>query len=350
MLNEIFVCSLAVLLGGLLFWSFRVLPHEGRQMIASVPVVKDELGSWQGLNLTYYGLFVSVAIVVAVALVFLLLGSIDIPIVGTATVLLLILPVWAVSAKAMARLVEKKPHTLTIGGATFVAIFLTPAAVYTANMVLGWRSGIDIPMIPVLSAVALTYAMGEGIGRLACISFGCCYGKPLSDCGTIVRRLVGRHAFVFSGKTKKIAYESNLDGREVVPIQAMTSVIYVSAGLVSIFLYLNAHFIASLFVSMITTQVWRAFSETLRADYRGDGNISAYQIMAVIAVVCTIAFGALVSAESAPTPDLSAGLKTLWNPMMILMLQGVGIVTFFYTGRSMVTGSTMSFHVHADRT
>ena len=86
MWNEIFVISLAVLLGGLLFWSFRVLPHEGRQIIASVPVVKDELGSWKGLNLTYYGLFVSVAIVVAVAFILLLLGSIDIPIVGTATV------------------------------------------------------------------------------------------------------------------------------------------------------------------------------------------------------------------------------------------------------------------------
>ena len=63
MVNGIFVISLAVLLGGLLFWSFRTLPHEGRQIIASVPMVKDQHGLWQGLNLTYYGLFVALAVV-----------------------------------------------------------------------------------------------------------------------------------------------------------------------------------------------------------------------------------------------------------------------------------------------
>jgi hypothetical protein len=33
------------------------------------------------------------------------------------------------------------------------------------------------------------------------------------------------------------------------------------------------------------TQVWRFLSEFLRADYRGSGRISAYQVMALFAAV-----------------------------------------------------------------
>jgi prolipoprotein diacylglyceryltransferase len=350
MANELFVISLAVLLGVLLFWSFRALPHEGRQIIASVPLVKDQQGLWQGLNLTYYGLFVSLAVVSACALLFVLLGSIGIRIGITMAFIVLVLPACACAAKIVARVVERKRHTLTVGGATFVAIFLTPAAVALANLLLGWSAETKLPMIATLSALAVAYAMGEGIGRLACISFGCCYGKPVADCGPVIQRIIGRHAFVFSGKTKKIAYESNMEGQEVVPIQAITSVVFVGVGLISLFLYLNSHFFASLLTAMITTQAWRTFSETLRADYRGSGKISAYQIMAGIAVICTIVLGAVTSTKSVPTPDLLSGLKSLWDPGVIFFLQGVCIMTFLYTGRSMVTGSTMSFHVHADRT
>ncbi|MFC1836345.1 prolipoprotein diacylglyceryl transferase family protein [Thermodesulfobacteriota bacterium] len=228
----------------------------------------------------------------------------------------------------VARVVEKKPHTFTIGGPTFIAIFLTPAAVYSANLFLAETSGVEIPMIAALSAIAVAYAMGEGIGRLACISFGCCYGKPLADCGDMVRRLIGRHAFVFSGKTKKIAYESDMEGREVVPIRAITSVAYVVAGLISLWLYLNPHFLTSLLVAMLTTQLWRILSEALRADYRGVGTVSAYQVMAGIAVIITIVVGFVVSAESVPIPNLILGLKTLWNPAMIIPLQLTGILTF----------------------
>ena len=38
----------------------------------------------------------------------------------------------------------------------------------------------------VLAALAIGYILGEGLGRLACLSFGCCYGKPLDQCGKVV--------------------------------------------------------------------------------------------------------------------------------------------------------------------
>ena len=55
-----------------------------------------------------------------------------------------------------------------------------------------WLPGLDdgsLPVLPTLAALAVGYAFGEGIGRLACISYGCCYGKPLRTCGPRVKKI-----------------------------------------------------------------------------------------------------------------------------------------------------------------
>lgn len=343
--NAVFVAAFAVVLGLAIHWSFKNLPGEGRQFIGSIPIAKTGPDQWTGLNLTYYGLIISASLVTSTALIFVLMGSTKVSAGLTSIVLLLMLPICAPAARILARVVEKKPHTLTIGGAAFVGIFAAPVAVWIANAVAGQRFGTAIPMLPCLAAIAIAYAIGEGIGRLACISFGCCYGKPLSQCDPLMRRLIGGHAFVFSGKTKKIAYESCLDEKEVVPIQAITCVTYVATGLAAVFLFLHSAFLSALFLCMVITQGWRVFSETLRADYRGEGKISAYQIMAGVAVVYTLAFGSLMDSGPVAAPDIRRGLAAMWNPAMILALQAVGIGTFLYTGRSKVTGSILSFHV-----
>ena len=67
-----------------------------------------------------------------------------------------------------------------------------------------------MPMLETMGAIFIAYAFGEGIGRLACISFGCCYGKPLSECNPLIERIFQRWNFAFQGKTKKIAYASIL--------------------------------------------------------------------------------------------------------------------------------------------
>jgi hypothetical protein len=293
---------------------------------------------------------VATAVTAASALILILMASVGVSVQMTAVVLLIVLPVWAPAAKVVARIVENKPHTFTIGGATFVGIFVTPLAVWLTNALLASRGGTHIPLLPALAAVAVAYTIGEGIGRLACISFGCCYGKPISQCSGLVRRLFGHHAFVFSGKTKKIAYEGGLDGEKVVPIQAMTSVIHVGVGLATLLLFLNAAFLWALALSMVVTQAWRAFSETLRVDHRGEGTISAYQIMAIVAVALTMVLASFLASDPARTPDLLSGLSALWHPAVILALQVVWAGTFLVTGRSMVTGSILSFHVFEDRT
>jgi hypothetical protein len=48
-------------------------------------------------------------------------------------------------------------------------------------------------------------------------------------------------------------------------------------------------------------------------------------------------------------PSIAAGLKSLWQPSLIVFLQLLWITVFLYTGKSQVTGSQISFHVIRDR-
>jgi hypothetical protein len=154
---------------------------------------------------------------------------------------------------------------------------------------------------------------------------------------------------VFFGSTKKIAYAGGLEATEVIPIQAITAVFYTICGLIASVMFLTAHHLVAFLLATIATQGWRSFSETLRADYRGEGNISAYQIMGIAGVAYAIAAAYFLASEPSAQPDLAAGLKSIWSPELILFLQGIWILIFYYTGRSTVTGATLSFHVHSDR-
>jgi hypothetical protein len=199
------------------------------------------------------------------------------------------------------------------------------------------------------AAIAIAYAFGEGLGRLACISFGCCYGKPLSGSTGWLRRIFRGRCFVFFGATKKIAYAGGMEGTQVIPIQAVTAVLYSACGLLATWLFLESHHCAAFLIATITTQVWRSLSETMRADYRGEGRISAYQIMGMIGAAYAVGVASILNENALGAPDLSAGLATLWHPAMILFLQGIWLVIFLHTGRSTVTGATLTFHVHEDR-
>lgn len=104
---------------------------------------------------------------------------------------------------------------------------------------------INIPVLPALAALSIAYAFGEGLGRLACISFGCCYGKPVSLCHPALRRIFEHWSFIFSGKTKGIAYASNLDGEKVIPVQGITAVVYISTALLGVLFFINSLFTSS---------------------------------------------------------------------------------------------------------
>lgn len=346
--EALFVTGLGVGFLSLVTWGWRTLPDEGWQFLASVPTGKPQDDCWHGVNFTYYGVLIATAFVMATAMMCLLMAAAHLPVSSTLTVVLPIIAICVPASKLVARLVEHKRHTSTSGGASFVGILLAPWVIALTNATIGSLTHVHIPIMVALAALAVCYTLGEGLGRIACISFGCCYGKPLSQMSPRLQHLFDKVSFVFTGKTKKIAYASGLEGQKVVPIQALTSALYLSAGLLATLLFLHSHYATAWLVAMLTTQIWRPLSEVWRADYRGAGQVSAYQIMGLCAIPYTVALAWLYAATPVPAAHLMTGLQALWNPLLVVVLEALWAGIFVYYGRSTVTESTLSFHVRSE--
>jgi hypothetical protein len=349
MANELFVLVLALFCAASLFWGFKVLPAERWQVLAAVPRGKKPDDTWEGLNFTYYGFFVAGAYVMGAVILFVLLGALRVPVPAIFLLVTLMAAVCLPASKLVAAIVERKAHTLTVGGASFVGIILAPGMVWVTGLLAGPRMGLDLPVLPVLAGISVAYAFGEGLGRLACISFGCCYGKPLSSCHPFIRFLFKKNHFVFWGKTKKIAYAHGLDQIPVFPVQAVTSVIYITAALGGTYLFLTGRSGLAFLLSLLTTQLWRLFSEFLRADYRGQNRVSAYQWMSLLASGYGLFLSGRLGDSQSLIPDILAGLSSLWHPALLIFFQALWLFLFFFTGRSVVTGSVISVKVIKDR-
>ena len=344
--NEIFLILLSILSGLLLWWGFKTLPGERWQIMATIPMRKIDSDRWDGLNLTYYGVFSANAYLISMAIMFVLFGAIKINVKTTFALVTIMLAICIPMARIVAIVVEKKAHTRTVGGAVFVGLLLAPLAIVAVNKVMG--SAESVPVMPAMAALAISYSLGEGIGRLACISFGCCYGRALSECSPLMQRLFRYNNFIFSGKTKKIAYESGLDGECVFPVQAITSGLFTAIGLFCTYLFLNGYYAVSFLFSVLVTQGWRALSEIFRADYRGEGRISVYQIMGIVAIMYSFILW-MWADDSNITANILEGIQRVWQPEVIIFLLLMWLGIFLHTGCSKVTGAIISFHVHRDR-
>lgn len=344
MLNTIFVASLTVGMASLFWWAFRTLPNERWQMIATVPVCKREDGAWKGLNLTFYGFFSATGTVFGVAVAILLFAS-----VGVSPAIGLLFAAMTVGAcvplsRVIAAIVEKKKDTFTIAGAAFTASMLLPPVVWICERILGTALNSRVYLVPVLAAMGIAYAFGESIGRLACISFGCCYGVPIRDADVFTARLFGHHGITFHGATKKAAYASGLENEPLIPVQALTSVAFGASALLGLSFFLAHKWRIAMIIPVLGTWGWRAVAETLRADHRGNTKISMYQVMSIIAVgyLSAVAF---VAPAAGPVPNLGFGLSQFRLLPLVLTLQVLWILLFLYYGRSRVTGAVLSFHV-----
>ncbi|MDR3629775.1 MAG: prolipoprotein diacylglyceryl transferase [Desulfocapsaceae bacterium] len=340
-----FLLAAACLLGLFLAWGFRYLPGERWQMLAVIPRIKGRDEQWQGLNLTYYGLFLATSQTLAVVLLLILLGAAGVSLAGTLAATAIILAVCIPASRIVAIMVEKKRHTFTVGGASFVGILLAPWCITLVATVLNGFFTCRLPMMPVLAAMAVAYTLGEGLGRLGCISFGCCYGRALKDCSPLMQRIFTPTALIFHGPTKKAIYEGGLAGEPLIPIQAITCVLYCLTAVVGSLLFLRGHFAPALFLGIGISQIWRIVSETMRADFRGFSTISAYQKMgglSVLYVLCLIVF---FRQTPQALPSIVQGLALLWHPGLILGLQGFWLLAFMVFGRSTVTTSTVSFQL-----
>ncbi|ACN17559.1 conserved hypothetical protein [Desulforapulum autotrophicum HRM2] len=347
-----FIAFIAVLIAVAIAWGGRILPREKWQILATLPLEKGDNGRWKGLNLTYYGLFSANAYTFAVVIFFILGASADIPAQKLCIFILALLGVCMPAAKIVARIVEKKRGTLTVGGAVFVGTLVAPWLICLMNLIpghapghaLGQTQGGQMKVTILLSAICVSYAYGEGLGRLACISFGCCYGKPIHLCSPWVQKLFGHFYLVFTGATKKIAYASGLEGERIIPIQIITAILYSISALVGTGLYLNGYFATAFMETLVVTQVWRIASEFFRADFRGGFKITPYQLMAAGALVYSLGIVLVFPAQESVV-RLGLGLRELWTPWMLVFVESIWIMTFVYTGRSTVTGAQISFHV-----
>jgi hypothetical protein len=343
--DEIFLLILSGVIALLFFWAFRTLPEEDWQILACLPGRKGPDGIWNGVNLTFYGFFNAWAYWFATGMFLLMMGSLRVEITGILSIVLPILVIGMTSSRLVARWVEKKPFTFSVGAASFVGIIIAPWTILLVNMTLGEWHAFHIPITEALCAMFAAYAFGEGIGRLACISFGCCYGKPLAESHSLTQKIFRRWNFVFRGKTKKIAYAEHLEGQAVIPIQALTAVLYTGTGLLSLYLFLRGFAAAALIITLIITQIWRFVSEFLRADHRGNGGISAYQAMTLLAVAYILIMIPFIRESSVVMPNLLLGLHSLWHPGVIIFLMVLWVIAFVFTGKSKVTCSSMEIKI-----
>ncbi len=345
MANFLFILCLAGLLTLLFYWSFRHLPRERWQILGAVPTIRQTDGTWQGVNYTYYGLLTANACVLAAILVLVLLGAAGVETGIVFFVTATLFSVCVPASRLIAKWVEHKAFTASVGGAFFVGLLFAPWLLVLVRRI----AGIDLPVMTILAAIGIAYAFGEGVGRLACISFGCCYGKPLTELTPFLQSFMKRFCFVYYGATKKISYADGLDGKRVVPVPALTALISCTTGLAGIALFLNHRHSEAFLLTVCATQTWRVISEFLRADYRGSSKITGYQIMAAIGVVYAVPLASVFTDNVAANCDIIQGLAALWHPAMIIFLQVLWLGVFLYTGKSRVTGALLSFHVIKER-
>lgn len=346
-MHEIFVALLGVALAATFGWAFKALPQAHWQFIGSVPAAADGDG-WTAVNLTWYGFWAATAYSLGCALFIVLLASVGVPAGGSLAALTVILLVCVPLSSLIARWVEGTRHGFTVGGASFAGLCLAPA-VFASLGALSEQVGFETPLPAALGALSIAYVLGEGVGRLACISFGCCYGLPVERCHGWVRAFSRRRHFVFTGSTKKIAFSSGLEGVPVVPVQAMTASLHGCVALASLWLFLEGRPVWALCASLGPSQLWRAYSETFRADYRGDSEITPYQVMAAVSALAGFAAPLLLSDAASPPPALLYGLRELGSPLVTLSLQAIWVALFAFMGRSTQTGAHLRFKVHADR-
>ncbi len=341
--NIIFIAALTGLFIPFLWWCFKKLPSEKWQIIAAVPVKKADNHWWTGNNYTFYGFFVAVAQSFAVAMMLVLVMSIGVTFQSATLAIIAILIVSLPSSRLVALFVEKRRNTFTVAGAAFIGLVLAPFVLVMLN-----KCGFILPVMPVMAAFSIAYVFGEGIGRVACISFGCCYGKPICDLGRLGKYVFRRMHFVFTGPTKKVVYEGNLENREVVPIQAITAVIYIATGITAAFLFLIGDYRLSFVLAMVITQTWRICSETLRADYRGGCNVSAYQIMAALSIPYVLGIMWFFGSHRGGglLPQIMRGLESAAGVLPVLFVQAVWLSVFLLFGKSTVTKAKILFNVH----
>jgi hypothetical protein len=344
------VCSL--LAAWIFRWAFRHLPSECWQIAVAIPARSRAAGdtgpTWPAVNITFYGVISAIAYMLAVLAFVFLAGAANQPIVAVAIFSMLLLLVGIPASKWVALWVEGVPGH-TIGGALFAVVISVLPALSLTNIVCG---AIGMPRAEpgtLLASAAIAYVLGEAIGRLACLSFGCCYGRSIDSATPLQRALYSSTATIYRGRFKKIAYASGLDGHPVIAVQSVACAALFGVFIVSAWFFWKGHTTTSLIIALGLAQLWRAYSETLRADYRGREGFTVYQGMALVGVVLTLLYAWIHNAPTLVTPTFVRGLEVVVRIEVILCAQVLAIAILAFMGRSYVTSSRLEYQLHAPK-
>ncbi len=335
------------------YWSFRNLPLERWQFAAILPNPnasgQHADHDWIGTNITFYGVISAAAYAMATAMFIFLCGSVGQPFWATLTFIVALLAACIPASRLIARWVEGGDVNFTLGGAVFTGALLLPVAVFLARWVSQLSGTASFNAHALLASAGLAYVLGEAIGRLGCLSFGCCYGRPITAVGAMQRALYGAAATTYRGPLKKISYASNLENTPVVPVQSIASIVLFTLFLIGLWLYWQQQFTACALLSIWGSQIWRLYSETLRANYRGGGKFSAYQWMAVATcIIATISVGTLAN-DAAVQPRFATGWANLGQLEVFIALQALALGIVWFMGRSQVTGALVNLRLFRER-
>lgn len=348
---EIGLGLLLLVAAPVLLWCFRNLPQERWQFAAILPnpITTAPDQAWSGTNITFYGVISALAYAAAVTTFIFLSGSVQQPLWPTLCFIVALLLICIPASRLVARWVEGGQVNFTVGGAVFTGALLLPVAVQIAGGVADLLEATGFNAAALIASASLAYVLGEAIGRLGCLSFGCCYGRPISEIGPLQRALYGTTATTYRGQLKKISYAGNLENTPVVPVQSIASVVLFALFVVGAWLFWRQSFVASALVSVWGSQLWRLYSETLRADYRGGGSISAYQWMAV--ATCAIASVTIAATTGDPVqaPRFIHGWHAVSQIEVFIAIQALALGIVWFMGRSQVTGAQINLRLFRDR-
>lgn len=334
-------------------WGFKNLPRQAWQIAVAVPSRhSDDLQSvLPAVNLTSYGFISAAAYATALAIYIFLIGSARQPLAYGLLFAGLLLLVAVPASKWVARWVEGVPGH-TIGGATFAAMVVAFPSVELVAAVAAHSPNVRLDVTALIAAASIAYAFGEAIGRLACLSFGCCYGRPIDATTPLQRALYSRFTETYRGRFKKISYASGLCDRPVIAVQAISCVVLLALGVIALWCFWHGAAGVAIVVALGGSQLWRAYSEQLRADYRGREGFTVYQGMALLgalaALVFTLAYPVSADYRAQP-PSAITGWFALARIEVLLAIQLLALGILFYMGKSSITSSRLELILHAPR-
>jgi hypothetical protein len=353
LMNELFTIELGIVLlaflGISIFrWAFKTLTREGWQIALAVPLrTSSQMNRfWPAINFTFYGVISGLAYGIAVALFIFLVGAYKQPVASAALFAALLLAVGIPASKLVARWVEGIPGH-TIGGALFAVLV---SAIPALSITKWLTEALALPAFDagvVIAAACIAYVLGEAIGRLACLSFGCCYGRPLSQCTSLQKALYSRFTDTYRGRFKKIAYAGGLNDQPVIAVQSIACAVLFVLFLLALWMFWKGHIAASIVTALGGSQLWRVYSEQLRADFRGRDGFTHYQAMAIVGALLSTAF-AWFYGQAAPSALASAfaGWRAVTQSEVIVASQLLAVLIVLFMGRSSVTSSRLEMLLH----